>query len=189
MARLRGPHPRSQSITNATIRYISVMHLPGNPYQGRLTAGNLRLRCAIGKGGVTITKREGDGATPIGRFALRKLWFRAGQGPRPHCGLPMRAIRRTDGWCDAPGHARYNKPVLLPFQASHERMWCDDHVYDVVIEIGWNDRPAVPGRGSAIFFHLARPGYSPTEGCVAISACDMRKLLPLIGPRTRIDIR
>jgi L,D-peptidoglycan transpeptidase YkuD (ErfK/YbiS/YcfS/YnhG family) len=189
MARLRHCRVRSRAITNATIRYISVISLPGNPRQGRLTAGNLRLRCALGKGGVTMTKREGDGATPIGSFALRRLWFRSGKGPYPPSSLPKQAIRRTDGWCDAPGHPCYNKPVLLPFAASHERMWRDDHLYDVVIEIGWNDRPAVPGRGSAIFFHLARPGYPPTEGCVAISAWDMRKLLPLVGPRTRIDIR
>jgi L,D-peptidoglycan transpeptidase YkuD (ErfK/YbiS/YcfS/YnhG family) len=182
-------HSRSHPITNATIRYILVKSLPGNRQQGRLTAGNLRLRCALGKGGITTRKREGDGATPVGTFALRKLWFRADRGGHPQCSLPMQATRRSDGWCDASGHRRYNRPVMLPFAQSHERLWRDDHVYDVVIEIGWNDRPAVPGRGSAIFFHLARPGYAPTEGCVAISARDMRKLLPLIGPRTRIDIR
>ncbi len=165
------------------------MSLPGNPRQGRLTAGNLRLRCALGKGGVSTRKREGDGATPVGSFALRRLWYRGDKGPRANSGLPQRSIRPADGWCDAPGHPRYNRPVRLPFLASHERLWRDDHVYDVVIEIGWNDRPAIPGRGSAIFLHLARGGYSPTEGCVAISARDMRKLLPLIGPRTRITIR
>ncbi len=180
---------RSHPITNATIRYISVMSLPGNPRQGRLIGGNLRLRCALGKGGVTTRKREGDGATPIGTFALRRLWFRSVAGRRPVCGLPMRVTRRSDGWCDAAGHRRYNQPVTLPFTPSHERLWRDDHVYDVVIEIGWNDRPAVPGRGSAIFLHLARPGYTPTEGCVAISACDMRKLMPRIGLGTRISIR
>jgi L,D-peptidoglycan transpeptidase YkuD (ErfK/YbiS/YcfS/YnhG family) len=182
-------HSRSHPITNTTIRYILVKPLPGNRQQGRLTAGNLCLRCALGKGGITTTKREGDGATPVGIFALRKLWFRADRGIRPVCGLPMQAAQRSDGWCDATGHRRYNRPVTLPFGPSHERLWRADHVYDVIIEIGWNDRPAIPGRGSAIFFHLARPGYTPTEGCVAISARDMRKLLPLIGPSTRIDIR
>jgi L,D-peptidoglycan transpeptidase YkuD (ErfK/YbiS/YcfS/YnhG family) len=189
MTSSRPRHLQSQSITNATIHYILVKSLPGNRQQGRLTAGNLRLRCALGKGGITTRKREGDGSTPVGTFALRKLWFRVDRGIRPVCGLPMQATRRSDGWCDASVHRRYNRSVTLPLGASHERLWRDDHVYDVVIEIGWNDRPAVPGRGSAIFFHLARPGYTPTEGCVAVSARDMRKLLPRIGPRTRIDIR
>ncbi len=189
MARLQRRPPRSHAITNTTIRYISVMSLPGNPRQGRLLAGNLRVPCALGKGGVSSRKREGDGATPVGHFMLRKLWYRSDKGLRPNSGLPQRSIRPTDGWCDAPGHSRYNRPVRVPFAASHERLWRDDHVYDVVIEIGWNDFPAVAGRGSAIFLHLARGGYPPTEGCVAISARDMRKLLPLISPRTRITIR
>jgi L,D-peptidoglycan transpeptidase YkuD (ErfK/YbiS/YcfS/YnhG family) len=189
MARAAGRSGRSRVITNATVSYIRVRHKPGNPRQGQLTAGHLHLPCALGKGGVTAAKREGDGATPIGVFALRRLWFRRDRAARPCCGLPMRVTLRTDGWCDAPGHRRYNKPVTLPFGPSHERMWRDDHLYDIVIEIGWNDRPAIPGRGSAIFLHLSRPGYTPTEGCVAIAKDDMRKLLPLIGPRTRIDIR
>jgi L,D-peptidoglycan transpeptidase YkuD (ErfK/YbiS/YcfS/YnhG family) len=101
----------------------------------------------------------------------------------------MAQTRVTDGWCDALKHRRYNRPVPLPFSDSHERMWRDDHLYDRVVEIGWNDRPVIRGRGSAIFLHLARPGYTPTEGCVAVSRADMMKLLPLIGPQTRIDIR
>ncbi len=144
--------------------------------------------CALGRGGVSHAKREGDGATPAGRFHLRRLWLRPdSQWPR-RSALPLRLTRPDDGWCDDSGHRRYNRPVLLPFAASHERMWRDDSLYDAVIEIGWNDRPAIRGRGSAIFFHLARPGFTPTEGCVAVDRKAMRRLLPLIGPRTRIWI-
>jgi L,D-peptidoglycan transpeptidase YkuD (ErfK/YbiS/YcfS/YnhG family) len=100
----------------------------------------------------------------------------------------MRRTRPDDGWCDDPQHRRYNRNVRLPFAASHERMWRDDELYDIVIEIGWNDRPAIRGRGSAVFAHLARPGYTPTEGCVALSRRDMVRLLPRIGPETRMDI-
>ncbi len=106
----------------------------------------------------------------------------------PPVGAAARLTRPDDGWCDDSRHRRYNRPVPLPFAASHERMWRDDSLYDAVIEIGWNDRPAIRGRGSAIFFHLARPGFTPTEGCVAVDRAAMRRLLPLIGPRTRIWI-
>jgi L,D-peptidoglycan transpeptidase YkuD (ErfK/YbiS/YcfS/YnhG family) len=155
---------------------------------GRLFAGVLILPCALGKGGLTRFKREGDGGTPCGVFALRRLWFRPDRRVRPARSLPFRATRASDGWCDAPSHPRYNRPVALPFGASHERMWREDHLYDIVIEIGWNDRPAIAGRGSAIFMHLARPGHMPTEGCVALAAKDMRRLLPMLGARTTIRI-
>ena len=180
---------RSQPITNTTISYIVVMNRPGNRRQGWLQAGSFRFRCALGRGGVSRNKREGDGATPSGSFALRRAWLRPDvRHPRlPR--LPFRWTRKTDGWCDAPGHRRYNRPVPLPFAASHERLWRDDALYDVVIEIGWNDNPAIRGRGSAIFMHLARPGHTPTEGCVALAKNDMRKLLPLLGKRTRLLIR
>jgi L,D-peptidoglycan transpeptidase YkuD (ErfK/YbiS/YcfS/YnhG family) len=146
------------------------------------------MPCALGKGGITRRKHEGDGATPIGRFGLRRLWFRADRSNRPQTLLPMRITRMQHGWCDAVTHYRYNKAVALPFPASHERLWRDDDVYDYVIEIGWNDRPVIKGRGSAIFLHLARPSYTPTEGCVAVSKPDMLKLLRLMNTRTRIDI-
>jgi L,D-peptidoglycan transpeptidase YkuD (ErfK/YbiS/YcfS/YnhG family) len=159
----------------------------GDRRRGRIEAGALRLPCALGRGGVTHAKREGDGATPAGRFLLRRVWLRPGF-PLRRAGIPLRFVRPDDGWCDDPAHPRYNRPVRLPFRASHERMWRDDRLYDAVVEIGWNDRPAVRGRGSAIFLHIARPGYRPTEGCVAVSRRDMMRLLPLIGPRTRIVI-
>jgi L,D-peptidoglycan transpeptidase YkuD (ErfK/YbiS/YcfS/YnhG family) len=172
----------------ATIGQIRVAQRPGTRSLGRLTAGALTLTCALGKGGLTSFKREGDGCTPCGLFALRRIWYRADHGRRPPSRLPLRITRPDDGWCDAAAHPRYNRPVPLPFHASHERMWRDDHLYDIVIEIGWNDAPAIAGRGSAIFMHLARPGYTPTEGCVALSPGDMRRLLPLLRRETRIRI-
>jgi L,D-peptidoglycan transpeptidase YkuD (ErfK/YbiS/YcfS/YnhG family) len=168
---------------------IHVSSLPSNHQKGRVRAGNFHFPCALGKGGVTRKKREGDGATPQGCFVMRRLWYRKDAVKRPRSHLVIRITRRMDGWCDASKHRRYNKPVELPFSASHEKMWRDDHLYDYVIEIGWNDRPAKPGRGSAIFMHLARPGYQPTEGCIALSKADMNKLLPRIGPKTRIVIQ
>jgi L,D-peptidoglycan transpeptidase YkuD (ErfK/YbiS/YcfS/YnhG family) len=175
-------------IIRTTVDLVIVKRRPGAPARGLLRAGTLVVPCALGRGGVVSSKREGDGGTPMGRFALRRLWWRAGRVLRPRCGLPMRQTKPQDGWCDAPAHPRYNRPVTLPFAPSHETMWREDHLYDVVIEIGWNDLPARRGRGSAIFLHLARPGYSPTEGCVAVSRAALLKLLPLIGRHTRIEI-
>jgi L,D-peptidoglycan transpeptidase YkuD (ErfK/YbiS/YcfS/YnhG family) len=175
-------------ITKQPFRRISVRKLASVQTKGRLMVGQSVFPCALGKGGMTRSKREGDGGTPKGTFLLRCLWYRTDKGLRPTSTLPTRAIRPRDGWCDAPGHRRYNKPVALPFAASHERMWREDALYDIVIEIGWNDRPAISGRGSAIFLHIAQPGYMPTEGCVAVAIHDMRKLLPRLGLRTRIVI-
>ncbi len=167
---------------------IVVRRRAGERCRGTLLFRGWRCPCALGRSGVSAFKREGDGASPRGRFPLRRIWLRPGKLRAPALRLPVRLTRPDDGWCDDPRHARSNRPVKLPFAASHEKMWRDDDIYDAVIEIGWNDRPARRGRGSAIFLHLARPGYAPTEGCVAIRAADMRRLLPMLTPRTRIDI-
>jgi L,D-peptidoglycan transpeptidase YkuD (ErfK/YbiS/YcfS/YnhG family) len=171
------------------IGIVRVRRKAGARSSGRLTAGWATVPCALGKGGVSAAKREGDGATPRGVFRLRRIWIRRDRLGPARCGLQQRRTKPGDGWCDEPRHRLYNRPVALPFSASHETMWRDDHLYDVVIEIGWNDRPAVRGRGSAIFMHLARPGYAPTEGCVALARRDILRLLPRLGRLTRIDIR
>jgi L,D-peptidoglycan transpeptidase YkuD (ErfK/YbiS/YcfS/YnhG family) len=147
------------------------------------------IRCALGRSGIGRGKREGDGVTPAGSFALRRLWYRADRHPHPRTALPVRRIGGTDGWCDSPGDRNYNRRVPIPYRASHEAMCRPDGLYDWVIEIGINDRPRVQGGGSAVFLHVARPGLLPTEGCVAIPAEAFRKLLPLLGPRTRLVIR
>jgi L,D-peptidoglycan transpeptidase YkuD (ErfK/YbiS/YcfS/YnhG family) len=174
-----------QSVKSASV--LLVRRRPGERSKGRLGFGWLQAPCALGRGGVSAFKREGDGASPRGRFALRRVWLRSGR-LRALPRLPFRFTAPADGWCDDSRHPRYNRPVRLPFPASCERMWRDDSLYDIVVEIGWNDRPAVRGRGSAIFMHLARPGFTPTEGCVALSRRDMLRLLPNLTSRTRIDI-
>lgn len=156
--------------------------------RGRLVAGNLVIPCALGRGSTTHAKREGDGASPIGRFSLIQAFYRADRGPRPRCRLALHPIRPTDGWSDDPADRRYNRPVPLPCPTSHEKLWRDDAVYDVIVDIGWNRGPIRRGRGSAIFLHLARPGMTPTEGCIAVDKKAMRHLLERIGPATRIDI-
>ncbi|EFL88116.1 L,D-transpeptidase [Ahrensia sp. R2A130] len=157
---------------------------PGCSQQGLLRAGNRVLPCALGRSGIVSAKREGDGGTPIGEFRLMHGYFRADRGHTPQTLLPMSPIEPTDGWCDAVGDRNYNCPVQLPYPASHELMMRDDRLYDVVIVMDYNITRRMSRGGSAIFFHIAKPGYPPTEGCVAISPADMAWLLPQIGPQT-----
>jgi L,D-peptidoglycan transpeptidase YkuD (ErfK/YbiS/YcfS/YnhG family) len=147
--------------------------------EGRLVLGGLVMRCALGRGGVRLPqeKREGDGATPAARMALRRVLFRADRGAAPACAVPVEPIAPDDGWCDDPASRSYNRQVRLPFEASHEVLWRDDHIYDVIGVLGWNDDPVEPGRGSAIFLHLAHDDMRPTLGCVALAPRDLRAVL------------
>jgi L,D-peptidoglycan transpeptidase YkuD (ErfK/YbiS/YcfS/YnhG family) len=147
-----------------------------------------QLRCAIGRGGFSDMKREGDGATPIGAWPMRQLLWRADRLPQPVTGLPVRAIASEDGWCDDPESSLYNQPVRRPFAARHERLWRRDRVYDLIVPLGYNDDPIERGRGSAIFLHVARRAYSPTEGCVALSRADLLEVLAGADARSRVVI-
>ena len=151
-------------------------------------AAAARWRCAIGRGGVGRVKREGDGLTPVGDWPLRRLLYRADRVAAPRTALPVAEIGAADGWCDDPADRAYNLPVKLPYPASHERLYRDDHVYDLVVVLGYNDSPPVPGAGSAIFLHLARPDYAPTEGCVALAEPDLRALLAQAGPASLLRV-
>jgi L,D-peptidoglycan transpeptidase YkuD (ErfK/YbiS/YcfS/YnhG family) len=150
---------------------------------GFIDMGGWRLACALGRTGAKVLKREGDGATPVGVWRLIGVLFRPDRGPRPVTGLPVRPLRPDDGWCDAAGDRRYNRLVRHPYPASAERLWRQDQLYDIVVVLDHNRRPRLRGRGSAIFIHVARDGFGPTEGCVALRAGDLRRLLARIGPR------
>ena len=158
---------------------------------GRFELDGRTLRCAIGKAGAIAApdKREGDNRSPLGTWTMREVWYRPDVYPEgPKTALPVRATRPDDGWCDAPGDPNYNRPVTLPYPASAERMWRDDHVYDLVVILGHNDDPPVPGLGSAIFMHLARDGYPGTEGCVALERADIEAVLATAKPGDTVEI-
>lgn len=146
------------------------------------------FRCAVGRSGVTIDKQEGDGATPAGIFPLRQIYYRADRLEMPRSDLPVTALGPSDGWCDDPSHTDYNHWVTLPHPASHESLWRDDGIYDVIVVIGYNDDPTRPGAGSAIFLHVARADYAGTEGCVALALSDLLDILAAAGPGTEIEI-
>lgn len=136
-----------------------------------------RIPCAIGRGGVPARKVEGDGGTPAGMLALRRVLYRADRVAVPATRLARAPIGPDDGWCDEPAHADYNRPVRLPHAGRHERLWRDDPLYDLVAVLGWNDAPVVTGLGSAIFLHVATADMAPTEGCVAVPLPALRRLL------------
>ncbi len=147
-----------------------------------------RVRAALGRGGVTDRKIEGDGATPRGIFPLRRVLYRADRLDAPATGLPCSVITPDLGWSDDPADPAYNSLVTLPHPARHEILWREDGLYDVVVPLGYNDDPAVAGRGSAIFLHVARPGHGPTDGCVALALPDLLAVLSLCGGESRMMI-
>jgi L,D-peptidoglycan transpeptidase YkuD (ErfK/YbiS/YcfS/YnhG family) len=148
------------------------------------------VRAALGRSGVIAAadKREGDGATPAGLWKLRRLLYRADRHSVPQTGLSLQPIQPQDGWCDAPDDPQYNQPVHHPYAASAEHLWREDGAYDLIVPLGYNDAPAVSGRGSAIFLHCAQPDFRATEGCVALASADLLKLLAEVDATSQIEI-
>lgn len=156
----------------------------GKPHEGRLIAGALVIPCALGRAGVTHRKREGDGATPAGRWGILSFYLRK---PTP-LRAPWRLTRRGDIWCDDPRSFLYNRPLQAPSRLSHEEMWREDRLYDLVGVMDYNLVPRVRGRGSAIFFHIATEELGPTAGCVALRARDMARLAPRLARKAAIFV-
>jgi L,D-peptidoglycan transpeptidase YkuD (ErfK/YbiS/YcfS/YnhG family) len=160
----------------------------GNPRRGWLTEGGLAIPVALGRGGILANKREGDGATPMGIFRPRQVWWRADRHVRPRTLLPVRAIGPDDAWCEDSNDRHYNQPVRLTPGHHGDRLQRDDHLYDFIVEIDHNTCPRIAGRGSAVFLHLARDNFGPTAGCVSMTKSAMLHLLRRLSPRTRIRI-
>ncbi len=175
--------------TDTIIRNISVRPKPGNKSQGLLSIGGRVHVCALGKGGIRALKREGDGGTPLARMRLLSAYVRMDHVAARATLLPIARISPNLGWCEVPGDRNYNRPVRLPYSASHETMRRSDPLYDIAIVMDWNIIPRRRNGGSAIFFHVARPGLTPTEGCVALPGDVMRRLLPRLSARTVLTVR
>lgn len=158
---------------------------------GLLRWSGREVRCALGRSGVTPaeSKREGDGASPLGVWPMRQLLWRPDRIAAPATRLPAVELIREAGWCDDPADPFYNRPILTPYRASHEKLWREDHVYDLIVPLGYNDHPVVPGKGSAIFLHVAREDYAPTEGCVACALPDLLALLADARHGDALEIR
>ena len=150
--------------------------------------GEARLRCALGANGVRRDKREGDMATPVGSFAVRRALYRPDRVTLGSLALPTAPLAESDGWCDAPEDAAYNRMVRLPYPASAERLWRDDRIYDVIGVLGHNDAPPVSRRGSAIFLHVAADDFAPSAGCVALALADLLRVLREADARTCVRV-
>jgi L,D-peptidoglycan transpeptidase YkuD (ErfK/YbiS/YcfS/YnhG family) len=176
-------HMHRTTLANLTLRTR-----PGNRRQGWLSAGGRHTKVALGRSGIKANKREGDGATPAGRYRLVRVWWRPDRLPRPRSLLPVRPITRLDGWCEDPSDRRYNRAIRISPGQPGDRLWRSDALYDLVIEIDHNTRPRISGRGSAVFVHLARAQLAPTAGCISMPVKALRQLLARLGPKTTITI-
>ncbi|EFG2886012.1 hypothetical protein BO068_005215 [Escherichia coli] len=172
---------------HTSVSKIVVRARPGRPTQGILQVGQERFPCALGRGGITSNKREGDGGTPLASMRLLSGYLRRGRF-QARSRLPLSMMAADLGWCEVPDDRNYNRPVRMPYAASHETMMRHDNLYDACIVLDWNIRPRRRGRGSAIFFHLARPGFTPTQGCVAVTHRVMARLLPLLSRRVTLVV-
>jgi len=173
---------------NLRLARIMVVPRAADKARGLIVAGSLSIPCALGRSGVAWHKREGDGATPSGRLGLLAVLYRADRVRRPATALPVIPLAPDAGWCDDPGDRHYNRPIRLPCAARHERLWRTDGLYDVIVVLDHNLERPRPGAGSAIFLHIAAPDFPPTEGCVAVSMIDMRRLLARAGPGSWLEV-
>jgi L,D-peptidoglycan transpeptidase YkuD (ErfK/YbiS/YcfS/YnhG family) len=167
---------------------IKLLTISDAASKGFVEFENLRFPAAIGRAGVRALKLEGDGATPRGTWKFLYGYYRAGRIKRPVTGLPLKPLRPSSGWSDAPGDRNYNRPVKLPYPLSHETLWRGDHLYDLIVVLDYNFRRRCSGRGSAIFMHLAEQGYSPTAGCVALKREHLLRLLGALPRRGAISM-
>jgi L,D-peptidoglycan transpeptidase YkuD (ErfK/YbiS/YcfS/YnhG family) len=170
-------------------RVIAVRPSPSDRRKGLVRIGPVTVPAALGRGGVTAFKREGDGGTPRATMAVLSGFRRGGMLTPDGAGLALQRVSCRDGWCDAPGHGAYNRPVRLPFPASHETLVRNDLLYDFGFVLDWNIRSRRRGMGSAIFLHVARPGFPPTQGCIALSRRDMLRIMPLLRLGTIIRVQ
>ena len=171
-----------------SLRTINVRPRPGRRSQGWLRAGSLVVPVALGRAGVKANKREGDGGTPRGRYRPVRLWWRGDRLQRPRTLLPARRIGRADAWCEDPADRRYNRSFRRSANEPGDRLWRDDALYDIFLELDHNTRPLVAGRGSAVFVHIARSGLAPTAGCIALRRHDLLALVGRITRKTRIIV-
>jgi len=171
------------------LRRVVVTATAGDHRRGLLAAGPLHAACALGRSGIRRDKREGDGATPAGHWRMVGLLYRADRLPRPMTRLPVSPIRPDLGWCDDPSDRRYNRPVRVPYHGSHERLWREDRLYDLLVVLDYNLAAPRPGAGSAVFLHLASPNFAPAAGCIAVAPETMRRILALVGTTTVIEVR
>jgi L,D-peptidoglycan transpeptidase YkuD (ErfK/YbiS/YcfS/YnhG family) len=184
----RKHNPVRNSLRKTSLSAIHVRVRPHLRTQAWLVAGQRAIRAAVGRASIKAAKREGDGATPAGQFYPVRLWWRSDRLPRPRTLLPVRRIAADDAWCEDPDDRRYNRPFRRSANEPGDRLKRADGLYDLIVEIDHNARPRIAGHGSAVFIHVARTGFAPTAGCVALTRSELNRLLPQLSRKTRIII-
>lgn len=182
--------PKLHKLTGKRVRTSTIMvrKSPTDRLRGLVRIGPVTLQAALGRGGITAFKREGDGGTPLAKMAVLSGFRRGGMLTPDRAGIALRRVNDNDGWCDAPNHADYNRHVRLPFAASHETLIRNDSLYDFGFVLDWNIVSRRRGAGSAIFLHIAKPGFPPTQGCIALQRRDMLRLMPFLKRGTVIGV-
>ena len=148
-----------------------------------------KLKCSIGKSGITSSKKEGDLASPKGIFKLGLLYYRKDRIKSLNCKIKKRIIKKNMGWCNDTRSKKYNQEIYFPFKYKAEKLYRKNNIYDIFINIKYNHFPVVKGKGSAIFLHLSKKKYKSTSGCIGIKKKDLLKILPLINAKTKILIK
>ena len=147
-----------------------------------------KIKCAIGKRGITSKKIEGDRKTPMGTFTFKSIFYRKDKVSKIKSHLKKIIIKKNMGWCDESGNKHYNKLIQFPFNLSAEKLWLKESIYDVIVVINYNLKPIIQNKGSAIFLHIAKKNYQSTKGCIAIKKKDMFFLIGLINNKTKLII-
>ena len=146
------------------------------------------VKCAVGKRGIKIKKREGDLITPKGKYKVMYIFFRKDRISNLKTIIPKLSINKNMGWCNDPKSKKYNKLIKFPYKYSAEKLYRADNIYDLILVLNYNNNPVIKNKGSAIFIHVAKKNYKSTEGCVAVSKKDLKKIVNKIEKKTIINI-
>ena len=152
-----------------------------------LIVGEFKLKCCIGRNGISKNKIEGDFKTPSGTFKFGTLYWRPDRVKKPKTKLFCKPINKKMGWCNDPKSKFYNKEIKINKKIKHEKLYRYDHKYDYFILIKYNYKNTIKNKGSAIFIHLTK-NYKQTAGCITLSKKDFLILAKLINKNTKILI-
>ena len=153
-----------------------------------LQIDEFKLKCCIGKNGLTKNKKEGDKKTPKGIFEIENLYYRKDRLEKPITSLKCIEIEKDMGWCDDINiPEKYNRRIKVEKKIKHEKLKRKDYKYDLLIPIKYNFNKPIAGLGSCIFIHLTE-NFKPTAGCIALNKNDFLIMLKLVKKNTKIKI-
>ena len=153
-----------------------------------ISYNNYKAKCAVGKRGISIKKKEGDLITPKGTFKIKEIFYRKDRVQNLITRLKKTVIRKNMGWCDDPKSNKYNKLINFPFKYSAEKLYRRENIYDIILVLNFNMNPVKKNKGSAIFIHVAKKSFQPTLGCIALNKFELIKLVKSIKINTVVKI-